>query len=128
MRRFLATNDVYSLYIPKSHIAFLLTSVSFLWQMYLNCPGGSTYSVLGIYDCMSWVRVFVLFSPLNDEHLRLSSTISFLFSNIFGSDSLNDCLSFMFQSLKINTWHLDVFRGALMFVSLLRSPRRIFSC
>uniref|UniRef100_A0A803LDT4 ATP-dependent Clp protease proteolytic subunit n=1 Tax=Chenopodium quinoa TaxID=63459 RepID=A0A803LDT4_CHEQI len=22
--------------------------------MYLNCPGGSTYSVLGIYDCMSW--------------------------------------------------------------------------
>ncbi|MQL83353.1 hypothetical protein Taro_015849 [Colocasia esculenta] len=24
--------------------------------MYLNCPGGSTYSVLAIYDCMSWVR------------------------------------------------------------------------
>ncbi|KAH7575108.1 hypothetical protein JRO89_XS02G0049100 [Xanthoceras sorbifolium] len=25
-------------------------------QIYLNCPGGSTYSVLAIYDCMSWVR------------------------------------------------------------------------
>lgn len=25
-------------------------------QVYLNCPGGSTYSVLAIYDCMSWVR------------------------------------------------------------------------
>ncbi|CAA6657575.1 unnamed protein product [Spirodela intermedia] len=24
--------------------------------MYLNCPGGSTYSVLGIYDCMSWIK------------------------------------------------------------------------
>ncbi|KAM1683089.1 hypothetical protein EV1_033966 [Malus domestica] len=23
--------------------------------VYLNCPGGSTYSVLAIYDCMSWV-------------------------------------------------------------------------
>lgn len=28
----------------------------FYWQMYINCPGGSTYSVLAIYDCMSWVR------------------------------------------------------------------------
>ncbi|XP_021677173.2 ATP-dependent Clp protease proteolytic subunit 6, chloroplastic isoform X2 [Hevea brasiliensis] len=25
--------------------------------MYLNCPGGSTYSVLAIYDCMSWGHV-----------------------------------------------------------------------
>ncbi|XP_071935267.1 ATP-dependent Clp protease proteolytic subunit 6, chloroplastic-like isoform X2 [Coffea arabica] len=25
--------------------------------MYLNCPGGSTYSVLAIYDCMSWPKV-----------------------------------------------------------------------
>ena len=25
------------------------------FQIYLNCPGGSTYSVLAIYDCMSWV-------------------------------------------------------------------------
>uniref|UniRef100_A0A6N2KPU9 ATP-dependent Clp protease proteolytic subunit n=1 Tax=Salix viminalis TaxID=40686 RepID=A0A6N2KPU9_SALVM len=24
--------------------------------LYLNCPGGSTYSVLGIYDCMSWIK------------------------------------------------------------------------
>ncbi|CAO2815073.1 unnamed protein product [Amaranthus hypochondriacus] len=24
--------------------------------IYLNCPGGSTYSVLAIYDCMSWIR------------------------------------------------------------------------
>ncbi|MCD7467231.1 ATP-dependent Clp protease proteolytic subunit 6, chloroplastic [Datura stramonium] len=24
--------------------------------IYLNCPGGSTYSVLGIYDCMSWIK------------------------------------------------------------------------
>ncbi|AEE28779.1 ATP-dependent Clp protease proteolytic subunit 6 [Arabidopsis thaliana] len=24
--------------------------------MYLNCPGGSTYSVLAIYDCMSWIK------------------------------------------------------------------------
>uniref|UniRef100_A0A2N9IDL7 ATP-dependent Clp protease proteolytic subunit n=1 Tax=Fagus sylvatica TaxID=28930 RepID=A0A2N9IDL7_FAGSY len=24
--------------------------------VYLNCPGGSTYSVLGIYDCMSWIK------------------------------------------------------------------------
>ncbi|KAB1207253.1 ATP-dependent Clp protease proteolytic subunit 6, chloroplastic [Morella rubra] len=23
--------------------------------VYLNCPGGSTYSVLAIYDCMSWL-------------------------------------------------------------------------
>ncbi|PQQ01080.1 hypothetical protein Pyn_24303 [Prunus yedoensis var. nudiflora] len=25
--------------------------------VYLNCPGGSTYSVLAIYDCMSWGHV-----------------------------------------------------------------------
>ncbi|XP_062147428.1 ATP-dependent Clp protease proteolytic subunit 6, chloroplastic-like [Alnus glutinosa] len=25
--------------------------------MYLNCPSGSTYSVLAIYDCMSWGHV-----------------------------------------------------------------------
>ncbi|XP_075639423.1 ATP-dependent Clp protease proteolytic subunit 6, chloroplastic-like isoform X2 [Castanea sativa] len=25
--------------------------------VYLNCPGGSTYSVLAIYDCMSWPKV-----------------------------------------------------------------------
>ncbi|XP_078430411.1 CLP protease proteolytic subunit 6 isoform X2 [Wolffia australiana] len=25
-------------------------------MMYLNCPGGSTYSILGIYDCMSWIK------------------------------------------------------------------------
>ncbi|XP_004292527.1 PREDICTED: ATP-dependent Clp protease proteolytic subunit 6, chloroplastic-like [Fragaria vesca subsp. vesca] len=25
--------------------------------VYLNCPGGSTYSVLAIYDCMSWVNI-----------------------------------------------------------------------
>lgn len=24
--------------------------------IYLNCPGGSTYSILGIYDCMSWIK------------------------------------------------------------------------
>ncbi|KAJ4716481.1 ATP-dependent Clp protease proteolytic subunit [Melia azedarach] len=24
--------------------------------MYLNCPGGSTYSVLAIYDCISWIK------------------------------------------------------------------------
>lgn len=25
-------------------------------QMYINCPGGSTYSVLAIYDCMAWIK------------------------------------------------------------------------
>ncbi|XP_002989989.2 ATP-dependent Clp protease proteolytic subunit 6, chloroplastic [Selaginella moellendorffii] len=25
-------------------------------QLYINCPGGSTYSVLAIYDCMSWIK------------------------------------------------------------------------
>ncbi|CAL1353420.1 unnamed protein product [Linum trigynum] len=25
-------------------------------MVYLNCPGGSTYSVLAIYDCMSWIK------------------------------------------------------------------------
>ncbi|KAK8942744.1 hypothetical protein KSP39_PZI009160 [Platanthera zijinensis] len=24
--------------------------------IYLNCPGGSTYSILAIYDCMSWIK------------------------------------------------------------------------
>ncbi|KNA05219.1 hypothetical protein SOVF_192410 [Spinacia oleracea] len=24
--------------------------------IYLNCPGGSTYSVLAIYDCMAWIK------------------------------------------------------------------------
>lgn len=24
--------------------------------IYINCPGGSTYSVLAIYDCMSWIK------------------------------------------------------------------------
>ncbi|KAJ8441971.1 hypothetical protein Cgig2_020116 [Carnegiea gigantea] len=24
--------------------------------MYMNCPGGSTYSVLAVYDCMSWIK------------------------------------------------------------------------
>ncbi|KAL0334751.1 UNVERIFIED_CONTAM: ATP-dependent Clp protease proteolytic subunit, chloroplastic [Sesamum radiatum] len=27
-----------------------------LSTMYLNCPGGSTYSVLAIYDCVSWIK------------------------------------------------------------------------
>ncbi|XP_020530168.1 ATP-dependent Clp protease proteolytic subunit 6, chloroplastic isoform X2 [Amborella trichopoda] len=25
-------------------------------DIYLNCPGGSTYSVMAIYDCMSWIK------------------------------------------------------------------------
>ncbi|KAK7312354.1 hypothetical protein VNO77_36145 [Canavalia gladiata] len=25
-------------------------------QVYINCPGGSTYYVLAIYDCMSWIK------------------------------------------------------------------------
>lgn len=25
-------------------------------QLYINCPGGSTYSVLAIYDCMAWIK------------------------------------------------------------------------
>ncbi|GJP38433.1 hypothetical protein CLOM_g22871 [Closterium sp. NIES-68] len=25
-------------------------------KMYINCPGGSTYSVLAIYDCMAWIK------------------------------------------------------------------------
>ncbi|CAN6487158.1 unnamed protein product [Victoria cruziana] len=25
-------------------------------MIYLNCPGGSTYAVLAIYDCMSWIK------------------------------------------------------------------------
>ncbi|XP_014491784.1 ATP-dependent Clp protease proteolytic subunit 6, chloroplastic [Vigna radiata var. radiata] len=24
--------------------------------VYINCPGGSTYSVLAVYDCMSWIK------------------------------------------------------------------------
>lgn len=24
--------------------------------IYLNCPGGSAYSILAIYDCMSWIK------------------------------------------------------------------------
>ncbi|XP_020217353.1 ATP-dependent Clp protease proteolytic subunit 6, chloroplastic isoform X1 [Cajanus cajan] len=24
--------------------------------IYINCPGGSTYSVLAVYDCMSWIK------------------------------------------------------------------------
>ncbi|KAI4311247.1 hypothetical protein MLD38_036156 [Melastoma candidum] len=24
--------------------------------IYINCPGGNTYSVLAIYDCMSWIK------------------------------------------------------------------------
>ncbi|XP_058069055.1 ATP-dependent Clp protease proteolytic subunit 6, chloroplastic isoform X2 [Magnolia sinica] len=24
--------------------------------VYINCPGGSTYSILAIYDCMSWIK------------------------------------------------------------------------
>ncbi|XP_038680942.1 ATP-dependent Clp protease proteolytic subunit 6, chloroplastic-like [Tripterygium wilfordii] len=27
-----------------------------IFLIYLNCPGGSTYSVLAIYDCMSWIK------------------------------------------------------------------------
>ncbi|WVZ04511.1 hypothetical protein V8G54_025317 [Vigna mungo] len=26
--------------------------------VYINCPGGSTYSVLAVYDCMSWLLQF----------------------------------------------------------------------
>lgn len=25
-------------------------------KMYINCPGGSTYSVMAIYDCMAWIQ------------------------------------------------------------------------
>eukprot|EP00246_Nothoceros_aenigmaticus_P004015 TRINITY_DN152_c0_g1_i1.p1 TRINITY_DN152_c0_g1~~TRINITY_DN152_c0_g1_i1.p1 ORF type:complete len:273 (+),score=31.63 TRINITY_DN152_c0_g1_i1:252-1070(+) len=25
-------------------------------KLYINCPGGSTYSVLAIYDCMAWIK------------------------------------------------------------------------
>eukprot|EP00245_Coleochaete_scutata_P004491 TRINITY_DN17192_c0_g1_i1.p1 TRINITY_DN17192_c0_g1~~TRINITY_DN17192_c0_g1_i1.p1 ORF type:complete len:326 (+),score=57.23 TRINITY_DN17192_c0_g1_i1:73-1050(+) len=25
-------------------------------KMYINCPGGSTYSVLAIFDCMQWIK------------------------------------------------------------------------
>lgn len=25
-------------------------------KIYINCPGGSTYSVLAVYDCMAWVK------------------------------------------------------------------------
>ena len=41
---------------------YIFTTANVLWhclvpfQVYLNCPGGSTYSVLAIYDCMSWVN------------------------------------------------------------------------
>lgn len=27
--------------------------------MYINCSGGSTYSVLAIYDAMAWVRLML---------------------------------------------------------------------
>jgi len=26
-------------------------------QMYINCPGGSTYSIMAIYDAMQWVSL-----------------------------------------------------------------------
>lgn len=25
-------------------------------KIYINCPGGSTYSILAIYDCMAWIK------------------------------------------------------------------------
>eukprot|EP00271_Cylindrocystis_brebissonii_P005526 TRINITY_DN175_c0_g1_i1.p1 TRINITY_DN175_c0_g1~~TRINITY_DN175_c0_g1_i1.p1 ORF type:complete len:305 (+),score=62.05 TRINITY_DN175_c0_g1_i1:435-1349(+) len=25
-------------------------------KIYINCPGGSTYSVMAIYDCMAWIK------------------------------------------------------------------------
>lgn len=25
-------------------------------KMYINCSGGSTYSVLAVYDCMAWIK------------------------------------------------------------------------
>eukprot|EP00850_Spirogloea_muscicola_P014567 SM000105S13912 [mRNA] locus=s105:421646:423877:- [translate_table: standard] len=37
----------------------LLCSLNVTWpgvSMYINCPGGSTYSILAIYDCMAWIK------------------------------------------------------------------------
>lgn len=57
-----------------SSILFITITLDSLWvssvlcQVYLNCPGGSTYSVLAIYDCMSWVSLY------------LNKTVSFLCS------------------------------------------------
>uniref|UniRef100_A0A0E0D240 ATP-dependent Clp protease proteolytic subunit n=1 Tax=Oryza meridionalis TaxID=40149 RepID=A0A0E0D240_9ORYZ len=31
-------------------------TLSFFSEIYLNCPGGSLYSILAIYDCMSWIK------------------------------------------------------------------------
>ncbi|CAN6319643.1 unnamed protein product [Urochloa humidicola] len=31
--------------------------------IYLNCPGGSLYSILAIYDCMSWVGCAMQMRP-----------------------------------------------------------------
>jgi hypothetical protein len=30
-------------------------------QMYINCPGGSTYSIMAIYDAMQWVSLWFFF-------------------------------------------------------------------
>ncbi|KAG6410782.1 hypothetical protein SASPL_128851 [Salvia splendens] len=43
--------------------------------MYLNCPGGSTYSVLAIYDCMSWIKPKVGTGHVEDVRRQVNEAV-----------------------------------------------------
>nr|XP_011459770.1 PREDICTED: ATP-dependent Clp protease proteolytic subunit 6, chloroplastic [Fragaria vesca subsp. vesca] len=47
--------------------------------VYLNCPGGSTYSVLAIYDCMSWVNIiqflFIFYGHVEDVRRQVNEAV-----------------------------------------------------
>lgn len=45
--------DKYAVVVFTSYNLLLICN--FHMQMYINCPGGSTYSIMAIYDAMQWV-------------------------------------------------------------------------
>lgn len=53
---FFAFTFVFSKFLPIEPL-ILIDHIFSLQQMYINCPGGNTYAILAIYDCMSWVNI-----------------------------------------------------------------------
>eukprot|EP00850_Spirogloea_muscicola_P009910 SM000057S18340 [mRNA] locus=s57:79350:81521:- [translate_table: standard] len=49
-------------------------------RMYINCPGGSTYSILAIYDCMAWDRdaqhCWILEGTVDDVRRQVNEVMS----------------------------------------------------
>lgn len=61
---FFAFTFVFSKFLPIEPL-ILIDHIFSLQQMYINCPGGNTYAILAIYDCMSWVNIKFSYSSIH---------------------------------------------------------------